>query len=221
MQVWKSVFENKNVNCSVVLIGQDNTPKFKSEPWASNPFAAIEDQRISYLPEEGAIDMIIEPIKDKNKKSRYVGKAVQRVLDYTAGSPFYLMIFLNSLVVYMKDRKKIGKVTEVDIDEIAQMCIKEKLTDTQFNNLYTAVTSKKEEEIRNKNLLRVIAVGMEESSDKDGVSADYIYSKSKDICEQESIDDILADFVTREVLVKRNKRYKIKVILFQKWLLQN
>ena len=221
MQVWKSVFENKNVNCSVVLIGQDNTPKFKSEPWASNPFAAIEDQRISYLPEEGAIDMIIKPIKDKNEKSRYVGKAVQRVLDYTAGSPFYLMIFLNSLVVYMKDRKKIGKVTEVDIDEIAQMCIKEKLTDTQFNNLYTAVTSKKEEEIRNKNLLRVIAVGMEESSDKDGVSADYIYSKSKDICEQESIDDILADFVTREVLVKRNKRYKIKVILFQKWLLQN
>ena len=221
MQVWKSVFENRNVNCSVVLIGQDNTPKFKSEPWASNPFAAIEDLRISYLPEGDAEKMIVHPIRDKDKKSRYVGKAVQRVLDYTAGSPFYLMIFLNSLVVYMKDRKKIGKVTEVDIDEIAQMCIKEKLTDTQFNNLYTAVTSKKEEEIRNKNLLRVIAVGMEESSDKDGVSADYIYSKSKDICEQESIDDILADFVTREVLVKRNKRYRIKVILFQKWLLQN
>lgn len=221
MQVWKSVFENRNVNCSVVLIGQDNTPKFKSEPWASNPFAAIEDQRISYLPEDDAMKMVVWPIRDKNQKSRYVGKAVQRVLDYTAGSPFYLMIFLNSLVVYMKDRKKIGKVTEVDIDEIAQMCIKEKLTDTQFNNLYTAVTSKKEEEIRNKNLLRVIAVGMEESSDKDGVSADYIYSKSKGICEQEIIDDILADFVTREVLVKRNNCYRIKVILFQKWLLQN
>lgn len=220
MENWKSIFDNPRVNCSLVLIGQDNTPKFKSEPWASNSFAAIEDRRISYLTEEDAKEMIINPIKDKNKESRYVGSAVQRVLEYTAGSPYYLMIFLDELVAYMK-KKKIGKVTEVDIDEVAIKCMNTRLTDTQFANLYAAVDPTREETLRNKKVLSVIASGMDSSSNKDGVDLDYIYSNTTAICEKVVVDDLLADFVTREVLIKKNNYYRIKVILFQKWLLQH
>lgn len=220
MENWKSIFDNPRVNCSLVLIGQDNIPKFKSEPWASNSFAAIEDRRISYLTEDEAKQMIIKPIKDKNKESRYVGSAVQRILEYTAGSPYYLMIFLDELVVYMR-KKRIGKVTEVDIDEVAAKCMNTRLTDTQFANLYAAVDPTKDEVSRNKRVLSIIASGMDSSSNKDGVDLDYIYSKTTGICEKDVVDDLLADFVTREVLIKKNNNYRIKVILFQKWLLQH
>ena len=118
-------------------------------------------------------------------------------------------------------KKKIGKVTEVDIDEVAIKCMNTRLTDTQFANLYAAVDPTREETLRNKKVLSIIASGMDSSSNKDGVDLDYIYSNTTDICEKVVVDDLLADFVTREVLIKKNNYYRIKVILFQKWLLQH
>ena len=56
----------------------------------------------------------------------------------------------NLIFLYMK-KKKIGKVTEVDIDEVAIKCMNTRLTDTQFANLYAAVdlvSDKLERQIR-------------------------------------------------------------------------
>lgn len=225
MKIWKAVSENERLDYSVVLIGQDTTPLFMREPYASNPFQVIEPRRMSYLPAKDARDMIENPILDKEKKSRFVGKAVDKIIEYTAGSPYYLMIFCSKLVEYMIERK-IGKVTDVDVDEVARICISDSGMQDKFDNLYAAVEPPAEEKERSKSILKAIAIGM--ARDKDGASREEIQEKLKERYDIDEISSVLTDLEAREVVsVKQNisdsdqDKFTINVIIFQRWLLEN
>ena len=220
MRQWKAVTQDENVHVSVVMIGQDTTPIFKSRPYASNPFGVITDERISYLPEDGARELIVKPILDENGTSRYLNKAVDKIMEYTACSPYYLQIFCDKLVEYMNS-KGIGRVTENDVDNVAQLLIKYKLQDNHFHNLYAATDPDEVTKNNVKELLRILAVGYEESKDKNGVTLQYIQSKSSDRTWTSQVDEMLKDLTIREVVIQTNGKYYIKVILFQLWLLQN
>lgn len=225
MKIWKAVSEDERLDYSVVLIGQDTTPIFMREPYASNPFQIIEPRRMSYLPEQDAREMIEKPILDKNNKTRFVGNAVGRIIEYTAGSPYYLMIFCSRLVDYMMFDKKIGKVTDIDVDEVAKLCIAEKLKD-KFDNLYAAVEPQPDEKERSKAVLKAIANMMEEH--KDGASRTEVINQLNGRYGEEEINKVLADLETREVVTvrqniadKEQDKFIINVIIFQKWLLEN
>ena len=225
MKIWKAVSEDERLDYSVVLIGQDTTPLFMLEPYASNPFQVIEPRRMGYLSEKDARKMIEEPILDREKKSRFLGKAVDKIIKYTAGSPYYLMIFCSRLVDYMKVDKNIGKVTDVDVEEVAKLCIAEKLNG-KFDNLYAAIEPQPYEKERSQAVLKAIAEGMEKQ--KDGTSRADVISKLKGRYSEEEINKVLLDLSVREVVTKKtnvsdNSRdtFKIKVIIFQKWLLEN
>lgn len=225
MKIWKAVSEDERLDYSVVLIGQDTTPLFMLEPYASNPFQVIEPRRMGYLSEQDARKMIEEPILDREKKSRFLGKAVDKIIKYTAGSPYYLMIFCSRLVDYMKVDKNIGKVTDVDVEEVAKLCIAEKLNG-KFDNLYAAIEPQPYEKERSQAVLKAIAEGMEKQ--KDGTSRADVISKLKGRYSEEEINQVLLDLSVREVVTKKtnvsdNSRdtFKIKVIIFQKWLLEN
>jgi len=215
MQQWKAVTQNKDSRFSVVLVGQDVVPKFKS--LYPNPFGVIEDKRLTYLHPSDAKDLIEKPIWNKvSDQSRFLGSAVDKILDYTSCNPFYIQIFCARLVDYL-NKKKINEVTEVEVRLIADSFIngEQSLTADKFDNLLTAGDADLE------------AIPLEDTIQVLKQIADN--SRNIPMCARENIslkDEeydnlILQDLIDREVIESPQSGYfKIKVKLFQEWLLK-
>ena len=219
MQQWKAITQNDKAQFSVVLVGQDVVPSFKKEDYARNAFGVIQDLRLTYLQEEPARNLIETPILDQAKCSRYVGNAVDRIIEYTSRNPYYIQIFCARLVDYM-NKQKIIKVTEADVDDVANSFIEgdQALGEEKFDNLIRAGELADLQEIPDNDILEVlrkVAYG----------SKNIGYCGRNDILtslDREYVDNILKNLEDREVLEKREgDNYKIQVKLFQKWLLNH
>ena len=132
---WKALLEKKLF--SVVLVAQDFFKKLVSID--KNSFAMVEHKRISYLDPEFAKLLIDEPIslESANNKSRYTPTAIQRVIDLTSGSPYYIQIFCNQLVNYV-NREKVMTITEANVNYVMKNIMfkgNNRLEDTNFDNL--------------------------------------------------------------------------------------
>jgi tetratricopeptide (TPR) repeat protein len=211
MPFWKALLERGYFG--VVLVGQDYMPRFiESFP---NDFQIAENKRVSYLEEEYARNLIVNPILTEKQESRYKGEAVNRLIQLTAGSPYYIQIFCNRLVNYM-NRKKVIYVTDADIERVKEELISghNSLDSAVFDNLTSAGDantdniSKEDAEA----VLRDIANG----------------SRLQPYCDQSSVtpqtsvpvDDVLKDLEKREVIEKQGTSgFRIKVGLFKEWLL--
>jgi tetratricopeptide (TPR) repeat protein len=212
MKSWKALLEKRHFGA--VLVGQDTMPQFIAH--FPNEFQVAESQRISYLADDDARCLIIDPIRivDTNE-SRYKGDAVNLLLRLTAGSPYYIQIFCNRLVEYM-NRKKAIYVTDADIETVKETLISghNSLDDSVFDNLISAGDSSiddisKEDAL---SVLRDIAQGSRIQSHCDRSAINFQTSKP--------IDQILDNLVGREVIEKQGTSlYKIKVGLFKEWLL--
>jgi len=214
MKTWKSLIEKSYF--SSVLIGQDIMPKFKKA--FQNEFGIAEDKRLSYLSKNDAKKLIEEPVwDDKRNRSRYLGKALDLILDYTSSNPYYVQIFCARLVDYMNNQKAIS-VTEADVGDVAQTFIKgeQSLSIDKFDNLITAGDAdleiiKPEDTLQ---MLKEIAIA---SKNLDSCSRDAIKLGDKD-----KENQILTDLQSREVIsCPQPNFYKINVRLFKEWLLNN
>ena len=111
-------------------------PKFKQK--FANEFGTTQDERVNYLKHDDAIRLIDEPIHigGKQGESRYREQAIERILDLTAGSPFYIQIICNRLVEYM-NRKHIMLVTEADVEYVKNELVQgvNALSQDKFENL--------------------------------------------------------------------------------------
>lgn len=214
MKTWKS-FVEKSFFTSI-LIGQDIMPKFKMA--YQNEFGIAEDKRLSYLSKEDAIKLIEEPIWDaKRNRSRYLGKAMELILDYTSSNPYYIQIFCARLVEHMNNQKAIS-VTEADVYEVAQTFIsgEQALSPDKFDNLITAGDADIEA-FNPKDILKALKEIAFASKNLDSCSRDSIKLDDKEKEEQ-----ILTDLRTREVIsCPQPGFYKIKVRLFKEWLINN
>ena len=213
MKTWKAFIEKNHF--SAVLIGQDVAPKFKQK--YPNEFGVTEDKRLTYLSEEDAEKLIEEPIWDKERNSsRYIGRAIEKVIDYTACSPYYLQMFCARVVDYM-NRKKAISVTESDIEEVANSFIEgaECLSQDKFDNLFTAGDA--DIETFDFNDVESVLIQIAKKTNIGSCSRDDINIKNK---EKKIVDDILNDLVSREVIQQKENFYQIKVGLFKKWLLK-
>lgn len=214
MKTWKS-FVEKGFFTSI-LIGQDIMPKFKMA--YQNEFGIAEDKRLSYLSREDAIKLIEEPIWDvRRNRSRYLGKAMDLILDYTSSNPYYIQIFCARLVEYMNTQKAIS-VTEADVYEVAQTFIngEQALSPDKFDNLITAGDADIEA-FNPKDILKALKEIAFASKNLDSCSRDSIK-----LDDQEKEEQILADLRTREVIsCPQPGFYKIKVRLFKEWLINN
>lgn len=214
MKTWKSFVEKSYFTS--ILIGQDIMPKFKMA--YQNEFGISEDKRLSYLSKEDSIKLIEEPVWDKRRnRTRYLGKALDVILDYTSSNPYYIQIFCARLVEYMNNQKAIS-ITEADVYDVAQTFIKgeQSLNADKFDNLITAGDADVESFNPQDTLraLREIAYG---SKNLDSCSRDSIKLGDKVIEEQ-----IISDLKTREVISSPQQDfYKIKVRIFKEWLLNN
>lgn len=219
MKQWKAITQNENAQFSVVLVGQDVVPSFKKEDYARNAFGVIQDIRLTYLQDEPARELIENPIKDENGMSRYIGDAINRIIDYTSRNPYYIQIFCARLVDYM-NKNNLIVVTEADVNDVAKSFIKgdQALEEDKFDNLIRAGETEDlqeypEDEIRA--ILHAVALG----------TKNIPYCSRDDINtmeDKERENDVLKNLVDREVLEKMGKdNYKIQVKLFQEWLLNH
>jgi len=214
MKNWKALLQENYF--SAVLAGQDVMPKFKQK--FPNEFGTTQDERVSYLRREDAIKLIDEPIRIGGKKgeSRYRERAIERILDLTAGSPFYIQIICNRLVEYM-NRKRAMLVTEADVEYVKNELVRgvNALGEDKFDNLIDSGDTS-EDAICREDILNVLKEIARNS--KTGAC-----SRSSITCETNTpIDKILDDLVMRDVLEReRGHFYQIRVGLFKEWLLAN
>lgn len=212
MKNWKALLQDNFFNA--VLVGQDVMPKFKQR--FPNEFGTTQDERVTYLRREDAFRLIDEPIRIGGRlgESRYRERAIERILELTAGSPFYIQILCNRLVEYM-NRKKASLVTEADVEQVKDELIRgvNALGKDKFDNLINSGDTSPDA-ISDEDVLKVLIAIAENS--RTGPC-----SRSNIACETNtSVDEILEDLVRRDVVEReRGQYYSIRVGLFREWLL--
>lgn len=236
---WKYLAEDSSTQFGAILSGHDITPIFLAEDYNRNAAAILEQRQMTYLGKMDAERLIKEPVMDGNQ-SRYVGRSVSRILEYTARSPYYLQIFCNHLINYV-NKKCSYRITLTDVEAVAQMlyCYSEDDVSLTFstiaswdnlinNGLHSKWNKDSDEDIER--ILRTIA--KETSKDnatlcsRDAIRLDadnYPGLSEEDLFKKE--ERILNDLCMRNVLDCKNfndlSHYKIRVLLFQKWLINH
>lgn len=213
MKTWKALVEKRYF--SAVLVGQDVMPKFKKD--YQNEFGVTEDIRLTYLDESGARDLVEKPVYDnENKRSRYVGRAVELIIDITAGSPYYLQMFCARLIDYMNRTKSIF-ASEADVEKIAgEMCEgHQSLGEDKFDNLFSAgdadvspISAKD-----SRNILTQIAFEI--------ANHHYCEPTSIFLDDKEKTDFAIKDLLTRNVIDVKDEKIRIIVDLLRRWLLKH
>lgn len=212
MKNWKALLQENYF--SAVLVGQDVMPKFKQR--FPNEFGTSQDERVSYLKREDAIKLIDEPIRlgGRQGESRYREKAIERILNLTAGSPFYIQILCNRLVEYM-NRRRARLVTEADVEQVKNELIRgvNALGIDKFENLVNSGDTS-DDAIDDRDILQVLtAIAVN--------SQTGLCSRNSIACETRTpINVILEDLVKRDVIeCQRGQYYSIRVGLFRDWLI--
>ena len=211
MKNWKALLQENYF--SVVLAGQDVMPRFKQQ--FPNEFGTTQDERVSYLKRADAVKLIDEPIRigGRQGESRYRERAIDLIVDLTAGSPFYIQIICDHLVKYMNDTHT-RLVTEANVEQVKIELIRgvNALSFDKFDNLINSGDTS-EDAISDEDALKVlkeIAV-----NSKTGPC-----NRNSIACETHtSVDVILGDLVNRDVIERERERYyQIRVGLFKDWL---
>jgi hypothetical protein len=211
MKNWKALLQENYFNA--VIAGQDVMPKFKQR--FPNEFGTTQDERVTYLRPEDAIKLIDEPIRIRGcqGESRYRERAIERILQLTAGSPFYIQIICNRLVEYM-NRKRAPLVTDADVEHIKNELIRgvNALSSDKFENLINPGDTS-EDAITDEDVLKVLTAIAANSQTG-------LCQRSAITCETHfPIDTILDDLVKRDIIERERERYyRIRVGLFKEWL---
>ncbi len=211
MKNWKALLQENYFNA--VLVGQDVMPKFKQH--FPNEFGTTQDERVTYLRREDAIRLIDEPIRIGGRygESRYRERAIDRILDLTAGSPFYIQILCNRLVEYM-NRKRASLVTEADVEQVKDELVRgvNALGPDKFDNLINSGDTS-EDAISDEDALKVLTAIAVNS--KTGPC-----SRNSIACETHTpVDLILEDLTKRDVVEQTGQYFSIRVGLFKEWLI--
>ena len=213
MKNWKALMQANYFNA--VLVGQDVMERFIES--FQNEFGIAQRERVTYLDREDAIKLIDEPIRlgGRQGESRYrEQRAIERILELTAGSPFYIQMFCNRLVELMNMKRAIY-VTYSYVEQVKNQLMwgRNALGLSNFENLYNSgeVNKSKDEDVLK--ILKAIAVHGQNGA----------CNRSHIDCETKlPIDALLNELVERDVIDReRENYYTIKVGLFKEWLLTN
>ena len=218
MQTWKAILEKGYF--SVVLAAQDYYTKFREK--FPNELQIIYPERITYLTRAYAEQLIDQPIRigGKRGESRYRGKAIEQILDLTAGSPFYIQIFCDRLVQYINESKQ-RFITEANVKVVRDMLVKgtdnNRLDKATFDNLLNNGDPSKDAipTAETEYILRQIAF---KTQQRQWCNEAEITPK-EDM--QYSVPEIIQDLIQREVIEQTTNGVRIRVGLFKDWLNEN
>ena len=211
MRQWKALLETGLF--SAVIVGQDSMPKFKLA--FPNEFGVTHDERISYLALDEARRFAEEPIALADGSSRFRGFALERLVDLTAGNPFFQMIFCDRLVRHLNETRN-SHIVEATVERVLdRVCSGESaLSLDRFDSLITAAGESVSLAPREEYLALLFKIATSEGG-----------SSGIDIAELALGDrgsELLHDLILREVVARDAKgRIRIRVALFAEWLRQN
>lgn len=216
MQQWKSVIQDPDSSFASVLVGQDVIPYFKEEEYARNVFQMMDDYRLNYLEISDAKDLVEKPIG----KDRYASGAVELILQLTACNPYYIQMICSELVSDMNKKKSVI-ATRADVSEVSQKIIK-RLIFEDFDNLISPGDAITIEGITERTTTAVLYRIAKLTETKEYCTLLDIVSYYKEELlddERETIEKVVTNLFNREVIEQKAGMYRIKVKLFQQWML--
>lgn len=213
MKNWKALMQANYFNA--VLVGQDVMERFIET--FQNEFGIAQRERVTYLDREDAKKLIVEPILIKGPvdDNRYrEPRAIERILELTAGSPFYIQMFCRRLVEHMNLKRAIY-VTYSYVEHVKNELMRGRnaLGLSNFENLYNSGEVNKNKDDDVVEILKAIAIHSQTGP----------CNRSQIDCETKlPIDALLDELVERDVINREKENYyTIKVGLFKEWLLAN
>lgn len=206
MKAWKAIIEKRYF--ASVLVGQDIMPAFKAD--FPNEFGVTEDVRVTYLDDVAATALIKNPIGGK----RFAGRAMSRLLDLTAGSPYYTMMFGARLVDYMNTTRSVI-VTEADIQTVEEEMLRgdRRLTIDKFDNLLCAGDGMVDSGI-DPDDTRAVCNAIVQGSEREGWCPRELVRGF----DEAALEKLLSDIETRDVAERKGTTYRLRVGLFRDWL---
>ncbi|MEU9517056.1 hypothetical protein [Streptomyces sp. NPDC048224] len=206
MKGWKAMLEKGFFRC--VLVGNDLMPRFIQE--FPNEFQVATEARVSYLESADARELIEKPIRLPDGASRYRGNAVDRILELTGQSPYYIQLFCHELVLYMNSEDVRGPaIGPADVEAVADRLIVT-LGENEFDNLLTPGDSEVTD-ISGDLVMEVLRATRREIGRA-------MYHEGGGNAHPEA-ERVIQDLEGREVLQRLSgNRYRIRVGLFSLWL---
>jgi hypothetical protein len=235
MRLFKSLIENRYFSC--VICGL--TEVYEAVKRYANQLAVSQPRQVDYLDHEAARELIEDPIRLADKRSRfYSPQVVEEIIDLTAGSPFYIQLICQRLVEYM-NQMEINHVTGADISEVIRKLIEgpERVDPTQqFDNLYLYKDDPKNDS--RSSILEGLIVHLlaHETSNKPYSTVVALYKHIGHFVSEDEIDQILATLEQRQTIIqqtddsttprrsrelRQTRQYRIRVDFFRRWLLAN
>ena len=211
MRQWKALLETGLF--SAVIVGQDSMSKFKLA--FPNEFGVTHDERITYLTREEARRFAEKPIMLADGSSRFRGFALDRLVDLTAGNPFFQMIFCDRLVRHLNETRS-SYIVEGTVERVLhRLCSGESaLPLDRFDSLITAAGESVSLAPREEYLSLLFKVATAEGGSS-GVDMAELALDDNEV-------ELLHDLVLREVVARDSTgRIRIRVALFAEWLRQN
>jgi hypothetical protein len=210
MQALKAIIERRVFD--LVIVGQDAIERIIHEH--ANAFQVFQTERVSYLDDANAQKLIVDPIRIGGRKgtNRYRQHAVDRIVELTGGSPYYIQKFCSALVEQMNDNRA-PLVTEADVELVRDRLLEE-IPEGDFDNLetagYTGPNAPTKEQYRQ--VLLAIAIAT-----RDGTAT--VERVREGYRGTGNPEKLLEDLVIRDVVRKESAAYRIVVRLYQDWLL--
>ncbi|MER7488365.1 hypothetical protein ABTY20_21135 [Streptomyces sp. NPDC126497] len=206
MKGWKAMLEAGFFRC--VLVGNDLMPRFIQE--FPNEFQVATEARVSYLEHADAKELIEKPIRLPDGASRYRGNAVDRILELTGRSAYYIQLFCHELVLYMNSEDVRGPaIGPADVEVVADRLIVA-LGENEFDNLLTPGDSEVTD-ISGELVMEVLRATRREVGRA-------MYHEGDPNAHPEA-ERVIQDLERREVLQRLSgNRYRIRVGLFSQWL---
>lgn len=217
MKFWKAIVQS----CEIVgiLVGQDYMLDFiNSYP---NEFGSTQSEKITYLSADAAKELIYKPISliiDGKPESRYKEGAIERIMDLTAGSAYYIMIICDKLVEYLNEERQIY-VTDAYVNKLVDNKLlrgNNMLDEAKFDPLFND-EGHIEDKTRKEDNLEILKIIAQKSQTSGKCLITDIKSHK---LEEKRLALLLDSLEYRDVIEKVDGKYmKIKVGLFKEWLI--
>lgn len=212
---------------SSVICGIDTMPKALKR--FSNDFAIADSRMISYLDDVSARELIEDPIRLSDGSSRFSAGAIERILQLTAGAPYYVQLLCSRLVDHLnREQNPDPHVTRADVDETVRDMIvgRSKLSPwTVFDSLC------RYKEDAQRDPYPAVLEGLALYATADGmrsaefVGHDSLVDRMRQRAPDDQIEFVLNDLLDRETLeIPKGspvRQYRIRVGLFAEWITAN
>lgn len=233
MKLFKSLIEHGYMSCIICGL----TEVYDAVLKYANQLAVTQPKQVDYLDMESAYDLIQTPIAMSDGTSRFLSEdVVNEIYELTQGSPWYIQTFCQRLVDYM-NTMGIDRISAADVDDVLKSLIEgeERLDPVQFENLYQyqGTTNEPKTSILEGLIIHLIA---HETAHKPYVPFSVLQKRIQKMVTEDETEETLARLEQRRTIIQevdepsrrtrssqplRSRHYRIRVDIFQRWLIIN